>query len=60
MSPCLLLYGLAALVGALLGGPPGLLAAALLVAVVAARHRLAHRPARPAGGLSRAAADGAR
>lgn len=68
MSPCLLLYALAAVVGAVLGGPSGLLAAALLVAVVAARHRLAHPtpavqavpavPPAPAP-LSRAAAGGA-
>jgi hypothetical protein len=60
MSPCLFLYGLAALVGAALGGPGGLLAALVLLAVVVGRHLLAHR--RPAAGLSpgRAAAGGAR
>jgi hypothetical protein len=41
MSPCLLLYGLAALVGAVLGGPAGRIAAALLVTAVLARHLLA-------------------
>ena len=43
MSPCLVLYVLAALAGAVLGGPTGLLAAAFLVAVVLSRHLLARR-----------------
>jgi hypothetical protein len=42
MSPCLLLYGLAALVGGTLGGPAGRLAAVVLVAAVLARQLLAH------------------
>lgn len=45
MSPCLLLYGLAALAGAVLGGPAGLLASVGLLAVVLARHVLAHHQA---------------
>ena len=49
MSPCLLLYGLAALAGVVLGGPAGLLASVFLVAVVLARHALARHqaPQRP-------------
>jgi len=58
MSPTQFLYGLAALVGAVLGGLPGLLAAVLLVAVVLGRHLLARRA--PVAVSRRAAAGGAR
>jgi hypothetical protein len=49
MSPCLVLYGLAAVAGLALGGPAARAATVLLVVAVLARHLVARgqRRARP-------------